>query len=63
LNDGTHWRDASYFGDDFAFVGDAPTKTIGTITECAFDVVIINKTTRHIDIVRIGAGENRNFDY
>ena len=63
LNDGTNWRASTYFGEGFEFVGDAPTKTIGTITECAFDVVIINKTNRHIDLIRIGAGNNRSFDY
>ena len=63
LNDGTHWRDAAYFGAGYEFVGDAPVKTAGTTTECAFDVVVVNKTTRHVDLVRIGAGNNREFDY
>lgn len=62
LNDGTHWRDASYFSG-YEFVGDAPLKTLGTVTECAFDVVIVNKTTRHVDLIRVGAGENRQFNY
>ena len=63
LNDGEHWREASYFGEGFEFVGDAPKKTEGTVTECAFDVVIVNKTTQHVDLIRIGAGEDRQFDY
>ncbi len=63
LNDGTDWREADYFGEGFEFVGDAPTKTAGTTTECAFDTVVINRTTRHVDLIRVGAGENRSFDY
>lgn len=63
LNDGMDWRKASYFGEGFEFVGDSPVKTEGTTTECAFDVVIINKTTQHVDLIRVGAGENRKFDY
>ncbi len=63
LNDGTDFRSASYFGEGFEFVGDSPTKTIGTTTECAFDVVIVNKSKRHVDLIRVGAGENRSFDY
>lgn len=62
LNDGNHWRDASYFSG-YEFVGDAPLKTAGTVTECAFDVVIVNKTTRHVDLIRVGAGSNRQYDY
>lgn len=63
LNDGTHWRDASYFGEGFEFVGDAPLKVTGTITECAIDAVIINKTSHRVDLIRIGAGDNRSFNY
>ena len=62
LNDGNDHRKATYFGD-YSFVGDAPVKTAGTTTECAFDVVVVNKSTRHVDLIRIGAGENRVFDY
>lgn len=63
LNDGTHWRAGSYFGDNADIVGDSPLKESGTVTECAFDAVIVNKTTRHVDLIRIGAGNNRSFDY
>lgn len=63
LNDGTDFRSASYFGEGFEFVGDSPAKTIGTTTECAFDVVIVNKSKRHVDLIRVGAGENRSFNY
>ena len=63
LNDGTHWRQASYFGEGYEFVGDSPKKVAGTVNECAFDVVIVNKTTRHVDLIRVGAGNNRTFDY
>lgn len=63
LNDGIHWREASYFGGYASAVGDSPIKINGTVNECAFDVVIVNKTTRHVDLIRIGAGDNRSFDY
>lgn len=63
LNDGAHWRAASYFGDYADIVGDSPLKESGTVTECAFDAVIVNKTTRHVDLIRIGAGNNRSFEY
>ena len=63
LNDGIHWREASYFGDNADIVGDSPLKESGTVTECAFDVAIVNKTTRHVDLIRVGAGDNREFEY
>ncbi|MEE3417756.1 MAG: metallophosphoesterase, partial [Methanosphaera sp.] len=63
LNDGTHWRTKSYWGDQADLVGDSPLKISGTTNECAFDAVIINKTTRHVDLIRIGAGTNREFNY
>ena len=62
LNDGTHWRQASYFAGN-EFVGDAPKKITGTTTECAFDVVIVNRTTHKVNLIRIGAGEDREFIY
>lgn len=63
LNDGTHYRTGEYFGNYADLVGDSPKKVAGTVNECAFDVVIVNKTTRHVDLIRIGAGNNREFDY
>ena len=63
LNDGTHYRKADYFGKYADLVGDSPLKVVDTVNECAFDVVIVNKTTRHVDLIRIGAGNNRQFDY
>lgn len=63
LNDGTHYRKADYFGMYADLVGDSPLKVADTVNECAFDVVIVNKTTRHVDLIRIGAGNNRQFDY
>ena len=63
LNDGIHWRPGTYFGDNADLVGDSPLKVEGTTDECAFDVVIVNKTTRHVDLIRVGAGDNRQFDY
>lgn len=62
LNDGTHWREASYFAGN-EFVGDAPKKIAKTTNECAFDVVIINRTTHKVNLIRIGAGEDREFTY
>lgn len=39
------------------------TRTYGTITEQAFDVVQIDKANRKIYLTRVGAGEDREFDY
>lgn len=68
LNDGTNWREASYWqsvasAETLSVIGDAPTKTIGTISECAFDVCIINRDTRTVNLIRIGAGVDRVFNY
>lgn len=63
LNDGKHWRQKSYWGSQADLVGDSPLKISGTTNECAFDVVIINKTTRHIDLIRVGAGVSRQINY
>ena len=62
LNDGTHWREASYFAGN-EFVGDAPKKIAKTTNECAFDVVLVNRNTHKVDLIRIGAGEDREFTY
>lgn len=40
-----------------------PTRTAGTVTEFAFDVVTIDKTARKIYLTRIGAGSDREVDY
>ena len=37
-----------------------PTRTLGTITEHALDVVLVNRKTKRIDCIRIGAGDNRS---
>jgi hypothetical protein len=39
------------------------TRVLGTTKECAFDVAIVNQTTRHVDLFRVGAGKDRSFDY
>lgn len=39
------------------------TRTTGTTTETAFDVVTINRTTKKINFTRIGAGSDREFTY
>lgn len=36
-------------------------RTVGTVTEQAFDVVTMNYTDNSIKVVRIGSGNNRNF--
>lgn len=41
----------------------SPTRTQGTATEQAWDVVIIRPTARKINLVRFGAGDNREFDF
>jgi hypothetical protein len=38
-------------------------RTLGTINEGAYDVYVINKNTRKINITRIGAGSDREFTY
>ena len=40
-----------------------PSRTVGTATEDCFDIVNIRPTTQKINIVRFGAGEDREFDY
>ena len=41
----------------------APTKTLGTITECSFEVITIDKKLRKVYLTKIGAGEDREFSY
>lgn len=41
----------------------AQTRTLGTTSEQCFDIFCINKKERNVKIVRIGAGENREFAY
>lgn len=43
--------------------GTLPTRTAGTITEQAFDVVTIDRTAKTIFCTRIGAGEDRTITY
>ena len=38
-------------------------RTLGTINEGAYDVYVVNKNTRTINITRIGAGFDREFTY
>lgn len=45
-----------------AFTG-TPTKTAGTTTEQAFDVIHIDTANRKLYATRIGAGEDRQWDY
>ena len=49
--------------DSYHVVGDAPTRTKGTITEQAFDVFTVDKTNRTVYVTRIGAGSDRSFTY
>lgn len=41
----------------------SPTKTLGTTTECAFDIVTVNREKKTVKLTRIGAGNNRTFTY
>ncbi len=41
----------------------APAKTAGTVTEQAFDVIHIDTANRKLYATRIGAGEDRQWDY
>lgn len=41
----------------------APDRNIGTVTEECLDVICVDKNTRTIDLIRIGAGEDRQFTY
>jgi len=50
-------------GDCFIRGEGAQTRTLGTTSEQCFDVFCINKKERNVKIVRIGAGENREFAY
>ncbi len=42
---------------------DAPTKTMGTTTEHAFDILSINTNLKRVNLTRVGAGSNRTFNY
>ena len=50
-------------GCDARYNDDVWTRVEGTLTEQLFDVVIIDKTNRKINMIRIGAGDNRTFNY
>lgn len=50
-------------GDCFIREEGAQTRTLGTTSEQCFDIFCINKKERKAKIVRIGAGENREFAY
>ena len=51
------------FACDASYPDDGIQRTIGTNNEYCFDVVCIDKTNRKINCVRIGAGDDREFDY
>lgn len=50
-------------GDCFIRAEGTQTRTLGTTSEQCFDIFCINKKERNVKIVRIGAGENREFAY
>ena len=50
-------------GCDATYNDDVWKRTVGTVTEQLFDVVIVDKTNRKINMIRIGAGDNRTFNY
>lgn len=41
----------------------APKKTVGTISEQAFDVATVDRATRKVSLIRIGDGVDRSFTY
>lgn len=41
----------------------APAKTVGTVSETAFDLYTIDRATRKISITRFGAGADREYTY
>ena len=50
-------------GCDARYNDDVWSRVEGTLTEQLFDVVIVDKTNKKINMVRIGAGDNRTFNY
>ena len=50
-------------GCDARYNDDQWQRVAGTVSEQLFDVVVIDKDTKKINMVRIGAGENRQFNY
>lgn len=48
---------------DTLYANDGYRRRAGTITEQAFDIYCINYDTQRINLIRIGAGENREFSY
>lgn len=46
-----------------SYKDEAPARTLGTDTETSLDVVTINKATRTIACVRVGAGSDRTVTY
>ena len=51
----------AHYNDDYSQLG--YRRDVGTIYEQAFDVICINKQTQHVNLIRIGAGNNREFIY
>ena len=45
------------------YVENAPLRNFGTDTETSFDVVTINRRTRTIYLIRVGAGDDRTIQY
>ena len=41
----------------------AQTRTLGTTSEQCFDIFCVDKKAKKVKIVRIGAGENREFNF
>ena len=37
-------------------------KVVGTTDELAIDTFIVDKISKHVDIIRIGHGESRSFE-
>jgi len=48
---------------DAMITDDGSTRTYGTTTEMAIDVVVIDKDNETISTIRVGSGSDRNFSY
>lgn len=44
-------------------IPNAPKKTAGTVSEQAFDVAIVDRANRKVNLIRIGDGSDRSFTY
>ena len=53
----------STIADCMSVWANAPKKTAGTVSEQAFDVAIVDRANRKVNLIRIGDGSDRSFTY